>query len=145
MCLWAASYKKKIWKKYFFASLKFWRKESDPELDPDLDALVRGTDPDPHQNVRDPQHCFKLEQNHHTSKTYSIHIISLLIKKALGNLIEYCITNGKLAWSCRWSISPRRSTRCPCGRAPDQTPIGFKQKDKHKNILNISPLLKCVL
>ncbi len=29
--------------------------ESDPELDPD--PLVRGTDPDPHQNVTDPQHC----------------------------------------------------------------------------------------
>jgi hypothetical protein len=31
------------------------KKESDPKLDPD--PLVRGTDPDPHQNVTDPQHC----------------------------------------------------------------------------------------
>ncbi len=36
MCLWV-SYKKKYGKK--------WRKESDPELDPDPDTLVRGTDP----------------------------------------------------------------------------------------------------
>jgi hypothetical protein len=27
----------------------------DPELDPD--PLVRSSDPDPHQNVTDPQHC----------------------------------------------------------------------------------------
>ncbi len=35
-----------------------WRKESDPEVNPDLDPLVRGADadPDPHQNVTDPQH-----------------------------------------------------------------------------------------
>jgi hypothetical protein len=32
-------------------------------LDPDPDPLVRGTypDPDPHQNVTDPQHCLKQE------------------------------------------------------------------------------------
>jgi hypothetical protein len=32
--------------------------ESDPELVPDPDLLARGTDPDPHQNVTDPQHWF---------------------------------------------------------------------------------------
>jgi hypothetical protein len=30
--------------------------DSDPELVPDPDPLVRGTDPDPHQKVTDPQH-----------------------------------------------------------------------------------------
>ncbi len=24
-----------------------------------FESIVRGTDPDPHQNVMDPQHCFK--------------------------------------------------------------------------------------
>ncbi len=43
MCL-LVSYKKKIWKKYFFASLKSMKK-SDSELDPDPDTLVKGTDP----------------------------------------------------------------------------------------------------
>jgi hypothetical protein len=33
---------------------------SDPELDPD--PLVRGTDPDPHQNFTDPQHCTHLRE-----------------------------------------------------------------------------------
>ncbi len=32
--------------------------ESDPELDPD--PLVRGTDPDPHQNVRGTPHLLQL-------------------------------------------------------------------------------------
>jgi hypothetical protein len=40
-------------KQIFFASLKSLKKESDPEPDPD--PFVRGTDPDPHQNVADPQ------------------------------------------------------------------------------------------
>ncbi len=39
-----------------------WRKESDPELDPDPDPLVRGTAPDPHQNVTDPQHCLHINK-----------------------------------------------------------------------------------
>ncbi len=44
MCLWS-SYKKKYYKN-FFGILKIKkRKESDPKLDPD-----------PHQNVTDPQH-----------------------------------------------------------------------------------------
>jgi hypothetical protein len=30
--------------------------DSDPELDPDPDPFVSGTDPDPHQNVTAPQH-----------------------------------------------------------------------------------------
>jgi hypothetical protein len=30
--------------KFFFASLKSMRKESDPEFDPDPDPLVKGTD-----------------------------------------------------------------------------------------------------
>jgi hypothetical protein len=41
-------------KKFFLHPLSHWRKKSDPELDPY--PLVRGTDPDPHQNVTDPQH-----------------------------------------------------------------------------------------
>jgi hypothetical protein len=48
-----------IWgKNIIFASLKSLRKKSDPELDPEPDPLVRGkdTDPDPRQNVTDPQH-----------------------------------------------------------------------------------------
>jgi hypothetical protein len=46
MSLWA-SYKKKNMKKNIFSlhSYNQWRKESDPELDPDQDPLVRGTDP----------------------------------------------------------------------------------------------------
>ncbi len=40
LCL-LVSYTKKMGK-FFFSS---WRKESDPELDPDPDPLVRGTDP----------------------------------------------------------------------------------------------------
>ncbi len=43
---------------FFFASLKSLKTESDPELDPDPDPLVRGTDPDPHKNVTDHQHYF---------------------------------------------------------------------------------------
>ncbi len=36
-----------------------WRKWQDPEPDPDPnpDPLARGADPDPYQNVTDPQHC----------------------------------------------------------------------------------------
>ncbi len=52
MCL-RVSYKKKIWEKSFFFlhPLSQWRKESDPELDPD-----------PHQNVTDPQHCSEVSR-----------------------------------------------------------------------------------
>jgi hypothetical protein len=39
--------------------------ESDPELDPD--PLVRDSDPDLHQNVTDPQHCFSAYLNLWTS------------------------------------------------------------------------------
>jgi hypothetical protein len=52
MCLWVSS--KKKYEKNFFAALQSLRKKSDPGLDPDL--FVRGADPDPHQNVTDPQH-----------------------------------------------------------------------------------------
>jgi hypothetical protein len=41
MYLWG-SYKKKIG--FFLHPLSHWRKESDPEWDPDLDPLTRGTD-----------------------------------------------------------------------------------------------------
>ncbi len=41
---------------FFLHPLSHWRKESDPELDQESDPLVTGTDPDPHQNVTDPQH-----------------------------------------------------------------------------------------
>ncbi len=51
------SYMKKMWKIFSFYSQSHWRKESDPELNPDPDPLARGTDPDPHQHVTDPQHC----------------------------------------------------------------------------------------
>jgi hypothetical protein len=37
-----------------FTSIKSLKKEPDPELD--LDSLGRGADPDPYQNVMDPQH-----------------------------------------------------------------------------------------
>jgi hypothetical protein len=47
-------------KKFFLHPLSQWRKESD------LDPLVRGTDPDPHQNVTDPQHWYN-----HTSLFWS--------------------------------------------------------------------------
>jgi hypothetical protein len=40
MCLWA-SYKKKYEKNIFFASFNQWRKESDPELDPEPDPGIR--------------------------------------------------------------------------------------------------------
>jgi hypothetical protein len=56
MCLWGLVTRKKYEKKFFFASLKSLKKESDPELDPD--PLVRGADPDLHLNVTDSQHCF---------------------------------------------------------------------------------------
>jgi hypothetical protein len=45
MYLWAG-YENKKWKK--------------PYPEPDPDPLVRGTDPDPHQDVTDPQHCLRL-------------------------------------------------------------------------------------
>jgi hypothetical protein len=39
----------------------YWRKEQDPELDPNQDPLViyGSADPDldPYQNVTDPEHC----------------------------------------------------------------------------------------
>jgi hypothetical protein len=55
------TYLKKYEKINFFASL---RKESEPELDPDPNLLVRCTDldPDPHQNVTVPQHWLLLFQ-----------------------------------------------------------------------------------
>ncbi len=40
-------------KKYF---LLYWRKEQDPDPRPDL--LVNVMDPDPYQNVTDPEHRF---------------------------------------------------------------------------------------
>jgi hypothetical protein len=55
----AGKLKEKIWEIFFFCILEVTeeRKELDPELDPEpeLDPLVRGTDP--HQYVTDPQHC----------------------------------------------------------------------------------------
>ncbi len=33
-----------------------WRKEQDPDQEPELDRYVSGTDPDPYQNIMDPQH-----------------------------------------------------------------------------------------
>jgi serine/threonine protein kinase len=60
MCLWASYRKQNRYEnKYFFAFLKSMKKgvrDSDP--DPDPYQLVKGTDPDPHINVMDPQHCF---------------------------------------------------------------------------------------
>jgi hypothetical protein len=64
MYLWI-SYKKNLREK-FFASLKALKKLVGSGLDPELnlDPLVRGTEPDPHQNVTgsqqnvmNPQHC----------------------------------------------------------------------------------------
>jgi hypothetical protein len=54
MCL-GVSYKKKYEEKKnsFLRPSSHWRKEPDPELD--VDPQVRGADPDPHQNVTDPQ------------------------------------------------------------------------------------------
>jgi hypothetical protein len=48
----------------FFASLiqVTEKKESDPGLEPDPDPLVRGTDPDLHPNVTDPQHCLQIKK-----------------------------------------------------------------------------------
>jgi hypothetical protein len=50
----------KLWEKNMkekkFCVLKINNKGVDPE--PDSDSLVKGTDPDPHQNVTDPQQCF---------------------------------------------------------------------------------------
>ncbi len=48
MCLWP-SYEKNMKKNIFLASFKSM-KESDPELDSE-------PEPDPRQNVTDPQHC----------------------------------------------------------------------------------------
>ncbi len=48
------SYKKKVFVFCIFQINE--EKKSEPELDPDPDPLVRGTDPDPHQNVTDPHH-----------------------------------------------------------------------------------------
>ncbi len=56
MCL-LVSYKKKIWKISFFASLKSLKKEVE------FGVGSGGTDPDPHQNVTDPQHCSKENQH----------------------------------------------------------------------------------
>jgi hypothetical protein len=58
MCL-QVSYKKKIWEKFFLASLKSLKKGVGSGLDPDPDSLVKrygSADPVPHQNVTDPQH-----------------------------------------------------------------------------------------
>ncbi len=56
----------------------------DPDPDPDPDLLVRGTDPDPHQNVMNPQHCFmrlycvlKQVKNKLDDQTYAIKRIRL--------------------------------------------------------------------
>jgi hypothetical protein len=57
MCL-RVSYKKKNMK-FCFSYLKSLKNGVGPELYLDLDPLVRGANPDPHQNVTDPQHCFK--------------------------------------------------------------------------------------
>jgi len=46
---------------FYFASLKesHWRKESDPELVPgSISRRYGSADPDPNQNVTNPQHCF---------------------------------------------------------------------------------------
>ncbi len=40
-------------------------------LDPDPDLLISGIDPDPHQNVMDPEHWF-LQQNKILNKSYSV-------------------------------------------------------------------------
>jgi hypothetical protein len=54
MCLWA-SYKKKIFKKYFiFASLKFLNNGVGSGS---ISQRYGSGDPDPDQNVQDPQRC----------------------------------------------------------------------------------------
>ncbi len=71
MCLWA-NYEKKMWKNIFLASSNQWRKESNPELDPDPlypdlepdpDPLIRGIVPQiqnrTYQNVTDPENWVK--------------------------------------------------------------------------------------
>ncbi len=52
MCLWA-SYKKKIYKKFFFASLKSLKKGVGSGS---ISQRYGSGDPDPHQTVTDPQH-----------------------------------------------------------------------------------------
>jgi hypothetical protein len=61
MCLWA-SYKKK--KKFFFAFLKSLKKGAGSGVGSgsgarSIDQRYGYADPDPHQNVTDPQHCLK--------------------------------------------------------------------------------------
>ncbi len=52
-----SGYEKKMWKKHFFGSLKSMKKGVGSGVGSGFpDPLVRGSDPDPHQNVTDPQH-----------------------------------------------------------------------------------------
>ncbi len=61
MCLWA-NYKKKIWKKYFiFASLKSMKKGVGGSESGSISQRYGSgdPDPDPHQNVTDPNTALK--------------------------------------------------------------------------------------
>ncbi len=51
--LWISHHKKKKYEKKVLHPKSHWRKKSDP------DSLARGTDPDPHQNVTDPNTASK--------------------------------------------------------------------------------------
>ncbi len=52
---------------------------ADPEQDPD--PLVRGMDPDPYQNVTDPQHCFQHIAVDDQTKVYRICAHAVILAK----------------------------------------------------------------
>jgi len=87
--------------------LSYWRKESDPELEPD--PFVRGADPGPHQKVTDHQHWFDVGF------------------KSSRALCEPCRSRGRntrirlfwtYVWLCVWRFSGRRLDSPSTGSAP---------------------------
>jgi hypothetical protein len=65
-------------KKYFFASIKSKKKGVGSGVGSGSISQRYGPgDPDPHQNVTDPQHCFKRTKRYHETRKNRIHLIKL--------------------------------------------------------------------
>ncbi len=65
--------------------------------DPDPDPLIRGMDPNPHQNVMDRQHWY-------VPKMYTCAVPSPAQCQRLYNIIQYVFTWLQIVISLRWYL-----------------------------------------
>jgi hypothetical protein len=105
MCL-LASYKQKIWKKYFFCTLKLMKKEFRSVSQ----RYGSGNpDPDPHQNVKDPQHWTKEKVSFFILQKLFI-IISLGSRLIVNRATTVSLTRARQIFSARFLFFETNST-----------------------------------